>query len=206
MKGLMCRLVCRINKHISIFIIKSHCTFRLQKRMLCPWGLKMMRNHISGIFYCLFCISPADMLVGTDIVFLFVKNFWCIRCCRFFYGMNAGQYFVFYFDQLFGFFCSLSVHSSNQNNSIPQIMNQTSNRNQCILIMFQMSDLVFSGNIFCCNHCLHTWQRSGFGGIYGQHSRSGILTSQSSAVKHPFQIKIIRIFSCSKNFFFHINS
>ena len=42
MECLMCRLICRINKNISIFIIESHCTFRLQKRMLRPGCLKML--------------------------------------------------------------------------------------------------------------------------------------------------------------------
>ena len=44
--------------------------------MFCPWGFKMMTDHIFGITDCFICISSADMFMCTDIIFFFKM---CIR-------------------------------------------------------------------------------------------------------------------------------
>ena len=72
----------------------------------------------------------------TDITVFFIKHLRCIQSSSFFYSMYMRQYFIVYFDQFFCFFYCFPVLCRYQSNCISQIMYQTTNRYQRILIMF----------------------------------------------------------------------
>ena len=145
------------------------------------------------------------MFMRTDIIFFFVKHLVCVRCSRLFNRVYRWQYFVFYFYQFLCFFRCFSVLRSNQYNRISKIMCKATDRNQRILIMFQMSDLVLSRYIFSSHNSFHTIKCSGFGCINRKDSGTRIFTSKCCSIKHPIKIKIIRIFTGSKHFFFYID-
>ena len=69
-----------------------------------------------------------------------------------------------------------------------------------------MSDFVFSRNVSSRHNCLHSRKFFCFGCINRKYSCTGISASKSRAVQHSIEIKIIRIFSRSKYFFYNINS
>ena len=151
------------------------------------------------------CISSADVFMCTDIVFFFVKNLWCIRCSRLCGRMHMRKYFVLYLDKLHSLFCRFTVFGRHQCNRIAKIMHKTANRDQRILVMLQMTDFIFSRNIFCCHHCFHTRKSFCFRRVNGKNPCTCIFTSESHAVKHSIQIIIIRIFSITQNFLFYID-
>ena len=134
-KGLMGRLIRRINKNVIILVDIGHCTLRLQKSMLGPRSFKMVRNYMFRIFNGFLCISPADMLVGADIIFLFIKYLGRIRGSSFLNISYRCKNLVFDFDQFFCLLCYFCCLSSNQGNAVAKIMSQPAYRNQRILIM-----------------------------------------------------------------------
>ena len=158
MQGLMGRLICRIYKYVAILIIKGNRTFRFQKCVFCPWCLEMMGNHIFGISDGLLSISPADMFVSTNIIFFLIKYLRSIWCSRLFYCVNVRKNLIFYLYQLPGLLCCFPVPGCHQGNGISKIMGQASNRDQCVLVMLQMANFIFSWNILCCDNCFHPWK------------------------------------------------
>ena len=145
------------------------------------------------------------MFMRTDIIFFFVKHLVCVRRSRLFNRVYRWQYFVFYLYQFLCFFRCFSVLRSNQCNRISKIMCKATDRNQRILIMFQMSDLVLSRYIFSSHNSFYTIKCSGFGRINGKYSGTRIFTSKCYSIKHSIKIKIIRVSACSKHFFLYVD-
>ena len=173
--------------------------------MLCPWRLEMMRDHIFGISDRFLGISPADVFVCTDIVFFLVKNLRCIRRCCFLNRMYMRKRLILYLDKFDRFFCGFTVFCRYECDRIAEIMYERADRDQSVLIMLQMTDLVLAWDILCSYNCFHTRKCFCFGSIDGKHSRTCIFTSESDSIKHAIQVKIIRIFTVSEDFFLYID-
>ena len=174
--------------------------------MLGPWCFKMLGNHVFRAFNSFCGIAAANVLICTDIILFLIKYPWCVRCSSFLNGMDVRQHLIFYLDQLLRLLCSFSIFCCDKCNGVPQIMSQAANRNQGILIVLQMADLILTRNILSCNNSLPPRKLFCFCCVNRKNTCPRIFASESHSVKHAFRIEIIRIFSGAKNLFPHINS
>ena len=166
----------------------------------------MMGNDMCCVRNCLLSISTAHIFVCLYVGFFLVKHTRCIWCCRFLNVMDRRKNLILYFNQFFCFFYGFQIFCCHQSDGIPEIMRQPTDRNQRILVVFDVTDFVLTRNIIGRKDANHTRKCFCSCGIDGKHSRSWIFTAKCRTVTHIFQNKVIRIFSVSQNFFFHIQS
>ena len=166
----------------------------------------MMGNDMCCVRNCLLSISTAHIFVCLYVGFFLVKHTRCIWCCRFLNVMDRRKNLILYFNQFFCFFYGFQIFCCHQSDGIPEIMRQPTDRNQRILVVFDVTDFVLTRNIIGRKDANHTRKCFCSCGIDGKHSCSRIFASKRRAVAHVFHIKVIRIFSVSQYFFFHIQS
>ena len=192
--------------HVAVLVDISHRAFRLQERMLRPGRLEMLGNDMLRIPDRFGRISPAHMLVGLDIGLLLVKYLWSVRSGCFLDVMYHRKDLVLHLDQLFRLFHGLHVLRGHQRHGVSQVMGQPAHRDQGVLVMLEMADLVLSRNVLCGQNRCHTGQSFRFGGVDGEHPGSWIFAPKRRAIIHIFLIKIIRVLAVAEHLFFHIQT
>ena len=85
-------------------------------------------------------------------------------------------------------------------------MRQSADGDERILVVLQMADLVFAGDIRRCNDAHDAGQRLGRGGINGQHTGTGILAAHRAAVAHAVHIHIVGVLAVALYLLGHVQT
>ena len=180
MLGCVCSLIGRIDQH-TILIRHTNCTFRLQKRMLCPRCMEFFRIHIFCIGNGFLGITSGYMFVCQQISASMYQ--WCILFHCFLRIADKRQFLVCDFHQFFRFFHSIQFLTNHKCDGISQIMGNGANRNHRIPVLHQMSDFDISRNICCGKDIYDARNRFCFLYIDGQHPRSRVLGTDGTCMK-----------------------
>ena len=206
MECLVSGLVRGVDEHISVPVQEGDSALRLQKGVFRPRCLEVVANDVLGAANGSLGVAAADVLVGTDIVLFLIEHLRRVRSRRLLGIVDGGQDLVLYFNKLLGLFQGLPVLRRHQGNGVAQIVGQATHRNQCVLIVFQMADLILAGNVLRRQDGNDAGQGLGCGGIDGQHPGAGILAPQGGAVQHPVRIVVIGVFAGAQDLFIRVKA
>ena len=154
-----------------------------------------------------------DRLIGVSSVHMPVRHQIAVAVyfgCVFLHGLpwitHHFQFFVFHFHKSFGLFQDLRRLSGHKGDGVAQIMGDLSHRDHTVPVLFQMSHLHVSRDIFCGKHRDYSGKRFGFLCVYSFYKGSRIPGADSASVDHTLHFHIVRIFAVSQHFFPYIHS
>ena len=165
MESGMCALVCGKEFYAAVFQGKSNTAFRFQESVFRPWCFKVFRDDIFTVGNRFVCVTAGNMLMGLYVVLICFKHQRRVFRCSFNGIMNGGEDLVFHFDQFLRCFQRLLILSAYQCDGIAEIMSDFTDGNESRLILFNVSDIVFAGNILCRQHTDDSGKRFRFGGV-----------------------------------------
>ena len=198
-------LVGGVKEHIPVSVDEGNGALRLQEGVLSPGGLKVVGDDVLGAGDGPRRVATADVLVGADVVLLLVKHLGSTRRGGLLRIVYRRQHLVFHLDELFGLFQRVPVLGGDERDGVPQIMGQPAHRDEGVLVMLQVADLVFAGDVLSGEHRGHAGQRLGGGGVDGQHPGAGVLAAQRAAVQHPVRVVVVGIEPGAQHLFLHVH-
>ena len=199
-------LVGRKHHHIAIRVDVRDGAFRLQKRVLRPRRLEMLRNDVFGVFDGRIRVAARDMLIRLHVRFFLVKYTRRVLRPRLGRVMDGRQRLVGHLDELFRLFQNLRRFRDHECDRVAQIMRQPADGDERILVVLQMADLVFAGDICRRNDAHDAGQRLGLRRIDGKNTGTRILAADGGAVAHIGQVPVVWILAVAQHLFLHVDA
>ena len=144
------------------------------------------------------------MLIGLHVVFLLVKDQRCVGSGGLLDVMDGRQNLILNLDQLFGLFQHCLILRHYQRHGIAQIMGQAADRDEGVLVVLQMADFVFAGDVFCRQNGDDAGQLFGSRCVDGQHPGAGVFAAHGGAVAHAVYIEIVGELAVAQDFFLYV--
>ena len=166
----------------------------------------MLRDHIFGVFDGRVRVAAGNMLIGLHVRFFLVEHERCILCPRLGRVMDGGQRFICHLYKLFRFFQNFRCFRDDKRDRVAQIMCQSADGDERILVVLQMADFIFTGDIRCRNDAHDAWQRRSLRRVNGKDSCARILAADGGAVAHVGQVPVVGIFTVAQHLFFYVDA
>lgn len=120
--------------------------------------------------------------------------------------MDSGQRLVGHFDELFRLFEDLGRFRDHERDRVAEVMRQPADGDERILVVLQMADFIFTGDIRCRNDAHDAWQRRSLRRVNGKDSCARILAADGGAVAHVGQVPVVGIFTVAQHLFFYVDA
>ena len=120
--------------------------------------------------------------------------------------MDGGQRFICHLYKLFRFFQNFRRFRDDKRDRVAQIMRQSADGDERILVVLQMADFIFTGDIRCRNDAHDAWQRLRLRRVDGKDSCARILAADGGAVAHVGQVPVVGIFTVAQHLFFYVDA
>ena len=120
--------------------------------------------------------------------------------------MDSGQRLVGHFDELFRLFEDLGRFCDHERDRVAEVMRQPAGGDERILVVLEMTDLVFPGNIRRRDDADDAGQRRGLRRVDGEDARARILAAHGGAVAHVGQIPVVGVFAVAEDLFLDIDT
>ena len=182
----------------------AHRALRLQEGVLGPGCLEVVAGDIFGIGHRCLGVAPVHLPVGLYIVLLLVVDPGRVRRGGLLNVVDGGEHLVIHLHQLSGLLQRLAGFRGDEGHGVAQIVDQTAHGNERVLIVLQVPDLVFTGNVRRRQHAHNALHRLGGGNVDGAYPGAGIGGANRRAVEHSVKIDIVGIFAVAQHLFLHV--
>ena len=202
----MGRLVGGQDHDIAVLVHIRDRALRLKERMLGPRGLKVLGDDVFGVLDRRLGVAAGDVLVGLHVGFFLVEDERGVLGPGLGGIMDSGQRLVGHFDELFRLFEDLGRFRDHERDRVAEVMRQPADGDERILVVLEMADLVFPGNIRRRDDADDAGQRRGLRRVDGEDARARILAAHGGAVAHIGQIPVVGVFAVAEDLFLDVDA
>ena len=202
----MGRLVGGQDHDIAVLVHIRDRALRLEERMLGPRGLKVLGDDVFGVLDRRLGVAAGDVLVGLHVGFFLVEDARGVLGPGLGGIMDGGQRLVGHFDELFRLFEDLGRFCDHERDRVAEVMRQPADGDERILVVLEMTDLVFPGNIRRRDDADDAGQRRGLRRVDGEDARARILAAHGGAVAHVGDVPVVGIFARAEDLFLDIDA
>ena len=205
MQGRVGGLVARDEHDVAVGIPVGDAAFRLEEGVLRPRRVKMLGDDVlcAGDRACR--VAAADVLVRLHVRRFLVKDHRRIRS-----GLRDVMYrrkdVIGHLDEFFRLLQRFLILRDHQRDRVAQIVRHAADGDQRVLVVLQMADLVFPGDVLGGQHRHHARQLQRRGGVDARYTGAGVLAAHGGAVAHSLHIEVVGIFAVAEHLFLHVHA
>ena len=144
------------------------------------------------------------MLVRLHIALVLLKDQRRIRRSGLLRVVDGGEDLIRHLHQLLGLLQRIPVTGAHQSHGVPQIVGDLADADHGGLILFQVAHIHLAGDVLLGQNAHHTGQRLRLAGIDGQHTGTGILAADGTAVAHPVHVHVVGVLAVAQYLLRHI--
>ena len=190
--------------HAAVIQRQRHAALRLQKGVLRPRGVKMTGQHIFGAADGLLGVTTGDVLIRLHIALVLLKDQRRIRRSGLLRVVDGREDLIRHLHQLLGLLQCLPVTGAHQSHGVAQIVGDLTDADHGGLILFQVAHIHLAGDVLLGQNAHHTGQCLRLAGIDGQHTGTGILAADGTAVAHPVHVHVVGVLAVAQYLLRHV--
>ena len=200
------RLVGREDHHVAVLVDVGHSALRLEEGMLRPRRFKVPRDDVRRLGDGPGGVAPGDVLVRLHIARLLIKDQRRVRRGGLDGVMDGGQDLIIDLDEFFCFFERFCVLRHDKADRIAEIVRQSADGNERILVVLDVADLVFPGNILRRQDGDHARKGLRLGGVDAEDARAGIFAADGGGIAHAVEIPVVGVLAVALHLFGHVQT
>ena len=120
--------------------------------------------------------------------------------------MDGGQDLIIDLDELLRLFERFSVLRHDEADRVAQIVRQSADGNERILVVLDVADLVFPGNILRRQDGDHARKGLRLGGVDAEDARAGIFAADGGGIAHAVEIPVVGVLAVALHLFGDIDA